>query len=287
MGSRLRENGKQEVILKTSDVIALVSAAVAGLSLVIAILANRSQGRIATSGFQSAQRFKLDTAELLAALRGIMIKAALYTQQDPALRENQDYSDYIDIRPEKASIQRFLNSSSAVAYYAFVARKSREARAAKRESEAWRIFFMELEQLLSMSNTFAAGRLAAKIEMMFDDVSDQEIEEMSAGLEDLAASIRKILQERPYDIAIKAMTEIGQESEADSRFPAFITYLREQGTKDPDVDLWWAVNSGDTAVLEDARKRGAKLQTTQGDIVSKYHEEWEKFDASQSAADLP
>jgi hypothetical protein len=56
------------MLLKTSDVIALVAAVVAGLSLAISIYAIGSTERIATSGFQSAQKVKLDTAMLLAAL---------------------------------------------------------------------------------------------------------------------------------------------------------------------------------------------------------------------------
>jgi hypothetical protein len=268
------------MILKTSDVIALVSAAVAGLSLAISIYAISSQERVATSGFQSAQRVKLDTAELLSALRGIMVKAALYTQQDPKRRDDLNYSDYIDIRPEKASIQRFLNSATAVAYYAFVARKSSEARKAGKKGEQWRIFFLSLEQLLNTSNTYGAGKSAAKIETMFDDVSEEDIEEMSTGLEDLPGSVRKILKERPYDPIIQVMTELGAKGEADSKFPDFVAYLREQGVKDPDVDLFWSAISGDKNVAEDALNRGAKLNTTQGDIISKYQDLWKRFIAA-------
>jgi hypothetical protein len=268
------------VILKTSDVIALVSAAVAGLSLAISIYAISSQERVATSGFQSAQKVKLDTAELLSALRGIMLKAALYTQQDPKRRDDQNYSDYIDIRPEKASIQRFLNSATAVAYYAFVARRSSAAGKAGKKGEEWRIFFLSLAQLLNTSNTYSAGKSAAKIETMFDDVSEEDIEEMSAGLEDLPGSVRKILKGRSDDLIIKVMTELGAKSEADSKFPDFVAYLREQGVKDPDVDLFWSAISGDKNVAQDALTRGAKLNTTEGDIISKYQDLWKRFNAA-------
>ena len=129
------------MMLKTSDVIALVAAVVAGLSLAISIYAIGSTERIATSGFQSAQKVKLDTATLLAALRSTMVKAALYSQQDPKLRDDPNYPHYIDIRPERASIQGFLNSSTAIAYYLFVAQKSAEARKAGKSREDGGLFF--------------------------------------------------------------------------------------------------------------------------------------------------
>lgn len=114
--------------LGTSDIIALVSAVVAVVALFVSLYAARVTRRVATSGFQSAERVKSDTANLLAALRGIMIKAALCTQDDPKTRDNKQRADCIDIRPEKAAIQSFLGSSTAIAYYDFAAKRARRRR---------------------------------------------------------------------------------------------------------------------------------------------------------------
>jgi hypothetical protein len=185
--------------MKASDITALVSAAIAVLALFISIYAAYVTQRVATSGFQSAERVKSDTASLLAALRGIMIKSALYTQTDPKTRDDDQRADFIDIRPEKAAIQSFLNSSTALAYYDFVARKSKAAKEAGKKGEEWRVFFLALATLLHTGNTYGAGLQAAKIEKMFDTVSEEDIEEMSSGLEDLGGSIKRISQDRQND----------------------------------------------------------------------------------------
>lgn len=275
------------MMLKTSDVIALVAAVVAGLSLAISIYAIGSTERIATSGFQSAQKVKLDTATLLAALRSTMVKAALYSQQDPKLRDDPNYPHYIDIRPERASIQGFLNSSTAIAYYLFVAQKSAEARKAGKSREDWRTFFLQLEDLLSRSNTYSAGILAARLETMFEIVSDQDIDDMSDGLEDLPGSVRKIIQERKHDAVIEAMVELGAKPKSESTFPDFVTYLRAQGIKDPDVDLFWSVISGDKTIAQDALNRGAKLNVTETELISRYHDLWNKFNEEPRTVQPP
>lgn len=261
-----------------SDIIAFVSSAIAAIALFISIYAAYVTQRVATSGFQSAEKLKSDTAALLSNLRGIMVKSALYTQQDPKIRDNPKSPEYIDIGPEKAGIQTFLNSPTAIAYYAYVANKSKKARDTGKKEEEWRVFFLQVEQLLHTGNTYSAGKLAARIEKMFDSVSGQDIEDMSSQLEDLPGSIRQILQERQYDpIFAVLVDETGEKKKRP--FDEFVTYLRAQGIKDPDVDLFWSAINGDASLAEDALKRGAKVNTTDTEIEIRYKELWEKFNS--------
>jgi hypothetical protein len=260
--------------LNASDVIAIVSAMLAVLALFVGLYAAVVTQRVATSGFQSAERVKSDTATLLAALRGLMIKAALYSQQEPKTRDDEKRADFIDIKPEKAVIQSFLDSPTAVAYYAFVAGRSKSARAAGRESEDWRIFFYRLVQLMYETNTYDAGILAGQTEKMFDNVSDSDLEMMSSGLEDLVGSIKGIALERTNDVLISAFVD---KKKHEPDFKSFVAFLRKQGVKDPDVDLFWSAMSDDVNLTKDALKRGAKVNVTEGEIESRYKELWQKF----------
>jgi hypothetical protein len=266
--------------MATGDIIALISVIVALFALFISLHGTRIARRTTTSGYQSAERVKSDTATLLAALRGIMVKGAIYTQQDPRTRDNRSASDYVDIQPEKAAIQGFIISSTAIAFYAFIAKKSKEANEARRKSEEWRIFFLLLNQLLSTDNQYAAAVLAARIEKMLDRLENSDIEEMSADLEDLSGSIKNILIYRQHDPLLSVFTDRGKDAEVD--FEAFLTYLKGQGVKDPDVDLFLAASSGDTASMEDALKRGGRLQATEGDIFRRYPGQLKDFRKASS-----
>jgi hypothetical protein len=264
--------------MKISDVIAMVAAVVALSALFISIYSAYVTQRVATSGFQSAEHVKSDTANLLAALRGIVIKGVLYTQQDQARRDEPTAPEYIDIRPEKAALQTFLNSSTAIAYYAFVAKKSRQANETGKSGEEWRTFFLLLGQLLSTSNQYSAARQAAHIEKMFDTITNDDIEEMSDGLEDLVGSIKSIMKERQYDPIFNVLVDRPGEQPFD--FAEFVKYLREQGVKDPDVDLSWSVISSDVDQTKDAVSRGAKVHVTPSEIIARYPEQAKRFRAT-------
>jgi hypothetical protein len=106
---------------------------------------------------------KSDTATLLAALRGFMVKAALYSQQDPKLRDDKNFDAHLDIQPQRTIIQSFLNSPTAIAYYSFITKKNREATEARRKREEWRVFFIYIGQLTSETSVYGAGMVAAKL----------------------------------------------------------------------------------------------------------------------------
>jgi hypothetical protein len=270
------------MVIKPSDVIALVSAAIAALALMLSLYATYVTQRVATSGFQSAERVKLDTAQLLSALRGVMIKSALYSQQDPRTRHDPQSPDYIDIRPEKAAIQSFLDSSTAIAYYDFVAGRSRKATDAGKAGEEWRLFFLNIAQLLHTGNTYNAGLLAGRIEKMFDTVSDDDLEQMSSGLEDLSAAVKRILQDRPHDPLLSVLVDAKSQERDSQDFEGFVRYLRKQGVQDPDVDLFWSAMHGDPSLAEDALKRGAKVHTTDQELIARHKALWDAFQAAEA-----
>lgn len=268
--------------MKLSDVIAVVAAAISIIALFIGIYAAYVTQRVATSGFQSAEKVKSDTATLLAALRGIMVKAVLYSQQDRATRDDENKPNYIDIKPEKAVIQGFLNSPTAVAYYAFAAERSRKARKEGKKGEEWRLFFLMIADLLRTDNTYACGLQAAQIEKMFDTVSDDDMESMSSHLEDLVGSVQGILQNRQDDVLIKVLVDQPDRDPKLEDFAGFMDFLRSRGIKDPDVDLLWSSANGEESLVKDALKRGAKLNVGGTEIIDRYKQLWEEYKAQPS-----
>jgi len=267
------------MILGTSDIIALVSAVVAVVALFVSLYAAHVTRQVATSGFQSAERVKSDTANLVVALRGIMIKAALYTTDDPKTRDDEQRADSIDIRPEKAAIQSFLGSSTAIAYYDFAAKRSKKARESGEKGEEWRVFFLMLVTLLRTDNTYSAGVQAAELEKMFDTVSEEDLKGMSSGLGDLVGSIKRILHNRGDDVLLYVFVDNAGKKRAS--FEDFVAFLRAQGINDPDVDFFWSSANNDMSLAEDALKRGAKVSTKAGEIKSRYKALWQKFSAEQ------
>jgi hypothetical protein len=121
---------------------------------------------------------------------------------------------------------------------------------------------------LGTDNQYAAAVLAARIEKMLDRVENRDIEEMSADLEDLSGSIKNIMIYRQHDPLLSVLVD--RKDDTDSDFDEFLQYLKEQGIKDPDLDLFLAASSGDAELAEDALKRGGRLQATQGDIFQRY-----------------
>jgi len=265
--------------IEISDVIALVSAVFALLALFVSIYTALVTERVATSGFQSAEKVKSDTASLMAALRGIMVKGALYSQLDKTTRDDSKSSGYVDIAPEKTVIQGFIDSPTALAYYAYAADRSKEAREQGDKPEAWRTFFLSLTDVLRTDNPYSAAKKAGELEKMFDAVSDRDLTEISSNLEDLPGSIKRVLQDRSYDPLIAAITSDDDQISKDD-FKAFIKYLKNQGVKDPDVDLFQGVFANDVNVVKDALAHGAKTSTTDVAIVNLYKDQWEKFKAS-------
>jgi len=270
--------------LKPSDLIASASAVLAFIALLIGIYAAIVTQRVATSGFQSAEKVKSDTAVLVAALHGLIVKAAPYSQEDSKLRDDKNFSEYIDIQPEKAIIQSFLNSPTAIAYYSFVIRKSKEATEAGR-GEEWRVFFAYLSKLTSETSVLSAGKDAVQIEGMFENISDDDLEEMSSSLENLVGTIKTTLRDRRYDTLVEGFVRWvhdGQSHEDDSQtIQKFLSYLRDQGINDPDVDMLWAARSGNSEILRNALQHGANVNVTPSQIISRYKQMWQTFEAKQ------
>ena len=116
--------------MKMSDALPFVSFVVSLIALGNSILSFRMSRRASTSDYQATQKVKLETTALIAALRAMMVKGAIYSQQDVEQRKKKDYSRYVDLTAEKKVVQDFLCSPTAIAYYSYLTERSKRAAAA-------------------------------------------------------------------------------------------------------------------------------------------------------------
>ena len=240
----------------------------------------RRSNQLAGSGFRAAESVKSDTAQLVAAIQGIIYKAAVWSQQDKAQRNSKDHAGYVDIKPEKASIQEFLNSATALAYYIHADKKSMQA---KERTEEWRTFFLKVVELVSAENPWSAGAIAVDLEKQLAGLSDADISEMSKSLENLPDAINKLHDFNQQDIVVQTITSVVEErAPSDPKeFERFVKFLRDQGVKDPDVDLFWATFRNDTTLLQNALGAGANPRVTDRQVVSRYKDMWTQFDSGK------
>ena len=266
--------------MDTGDVISAISAASALLALVVSFIAMSRTERLATSDFQARERVKLQTAELLAVLRGLMIKGVIYNQQDPQKRDDPAYGEFVNIDAERQAIGDFMRSATALAYHSFAARRSRLARENGVESEPWRIFFLRLGEMQHTTNPWIAAKRAAGIERQLDTVREKEIRAIARTLSDLPEAINSLFLERQHDVLFHVLVDrrVDEDVVSDEHFMPFVQFLREvKAMDDPELDLFWAASTGDVALLKTAHAKGANMRITTGQITARYSSQVPEF----------
>ena len=247
-----------------------VSIAISLLALLASVfstyLSVRTSTTLQSADYQAYQKFKADTTRLLSTFRSIIHKATLSTQGGEPL----------DFTTEKNYVNEFLSSTTAFAYHAWVAEKSKRATEAGKQGEAWRVFFLQLVNLSRSDTPLKMGKIAADLELLFNSLSEEDLEEIATYLSDLPTGIRKVFEGREHDPLVQAFVELygRQPSEADSKKDlAKLHQLRKLGVNDPDVDLFVAVMTDNLELAKQARERGANLNATLGQVFSKYKEQ--------------
>ncbi len=260
----------RDIVMKLSfsDIISIISILIAFFVGLYATFVTR---KVATSDFQAVELVKSETAQLIAALRALLMKGVIWSQQDKKRRDDPNFEGFVDTRPERKSIEKFLHSSTALAYYVFVARKSKEAREANKKGEKWRIFFLQLFELIHINHPWNAALFAAKLERFFDGINDDDIYEIAKNLENLPRAIELLIEERKHDPIIQAMFLMTNKTINEENFIDFIKFLRKvKKIKDPEVDMFWAAHSGDLDLIKKAKLNGADLNVRSGEIIERY-----------------
>ena len=265
--------------INASQAIALGSAIVALFSLLVSTYAVKNARRVQTSGFKASESVKSDTARLVATLRSLMLKGVLYTQQERATRDKASEPHFIDLKAEKNAIQDFLTSSTALAYYGYAARSSESSRIQGKEGDEWRIFFLRLVGLLHICNPYAVAKEAAWIEKMIEPITGKDIEYMSAGLNDISATLTQIMQDRQHDPIFHVLVDLNREDDKKENDLAleFILHLELTGKDDNDLRLFAGVIRDDIDKVKAAAEAGAKVNITIGELLRRYKDEFQEF----------
>lgn len=261
-----------------SDVVAIVAAGIALLALFVSLYASFVAQKVATSDFQAVELVKSETAQLISVLRTLVMKGVVYSQQDKEKRDMPDFDSYVDTKAERESIETFMHSSTALAYYTFVAKKSQEAREAKVKGEEWRTFFLQLSELRYTVHPWLAAKSAAKLERLFDGIDEKDISEIANNLDDLPRAIELLFSEREHDVVMHVMIKPDDSPINENNFIDFVRFLREiKSIDDPELDVFWSVTSGDIELLKKAQKKGANLTITSGTLINRYKEYISEF----------
>jgi len=246
----------------------LIGVSVAALALIVSILAAYysvyTQYRISTSEHQSSQNIKSSTALLLANLRSIIYKSVL---------ANTGHLQ-ASISLEQAEIQRFITSPAGFAYASWAGKKSADAGS---DGEEWRVFFIYLHEIASASEVGLAANRAVRIELLMDKMKPTEYDQIAELANSYTDSVQKYFSMRDHDPLMKAIFDMHAQSDL-SNMPqkeinARMKFLRENDVNDPDVDLWYHLTSDapDTNLIQEALGRGAKINSSLGSILAKYH----------------
>ena len=253
---------------ETATLVISVSAVI--ISIATALYSGFLSKRISSSDYKATEEVKSDTARLLSALRSLMHKGALLSST----------SKHIDISPEKTVISEFLNSQTGFAYYSWVDEKSSKAEAEGRKGESWRVFFLYLVEISNSDNAYWAARRAADVELLFDQLTENDITKIAEFNSDLIKAIAKNSKNREGNVVIKALVESQRERSKENsseKFEAKLNYLKSLGIEDPNIEMFLATISGDVSVLDAALKAGADPSITDRALLTKYADELKNY----------
>lgn len=236
------------------------------ISIVVAVYARHAT----TSDYRAQQQVKYDTAILLSSLRSLMHKGAYSTTT----------TDSVDISSETIAISNFLTSATGLAYFAWVDEKGARAKKAGKSGEQWRLFFLYLAELSVMTDARAAARRAADVELLFDDLTENDVRQISDFNADLVKSIARLSEYRAENVIVQAFVEESVDTRPElAEFRAKLQFLKSLGIDDPNIDLFLAVTdkNSDVDAVRAALNAGADVTMTDGMLLHKYREQLQGF----------
>jgi hypothetical protein len=258
---------------KELGLVPIVAAGISLLALVVSLTSHFFTRRSATSDFKAVETVKSDTAQVIAVLRSLIMKGVVFSQQDKTRRDDPSYERFVDNNTERKALESFMNSPTALAYYAHVAKKSREAREAGDRGEEWRTFFLQLAELRYTTHPWLAAKAAARLEKMFDGITEDDIAAIANSLDDLPRAIRLVISEREHDVLMHVMFKPADGEIDESNFIEFVKFLREKRkVDDPELDIHWAASTGDLELLRSACERGGNPGVLSGVLINRYRE---------------
>lgn len=201
-------------------------------------------------------RVKHETAALLASPRSILHKGALVSRTARSL----------DISIEKEAISRFVASPTGLACPAWIDERG-SAAPADGGAGPWSTFFPTLAEIATMTNPCLAGIEAAEIELLFDDLTDDDIRRiccLGSGIFDTLAGVSR---NRTGSPTVSVFADVARVLRDDgAQLQAELLQLKNAGVVDPNVDFFLAAIEGDGNRAMAALEVGADLEAGHADF---------------------
>jgi hypothetical protein len=252
------------------DTILAVSALV--IAVLSAIGTVRATYQVARSGFRASESVLSDLATLLAALRSIATKGAIVM--------GEGRTTPIPIETELDTVRSFVTSTSGLALSLHAGEVGSEGASEDTRAGAWRILRFHLTNLAAMqiastSDNQVAARLALDIERTVGTLDEQAIKRVRQQIKNLPRVLTSLEDSRKQDILLAALDHVvSAQPQADNHQKAYgrLRALKESGVRDPDVDMFLAVEGGDDRIaeLQDALDRGADVNVALNEVLSRY-----------------
>ena len=222
-----------------------------------------------------ATRVKHETAALLSSLRSIMHKGALVSRTGRSF----------DIATEREAISDFAASRTGLAYSAWV---DERCSAALKDggAEPWSRFFPTLTEIGNMTNACLAGIGAAEIELLFDNLTDDDIRRIACFNAGILATIASISESRAGSATVSVFADIARVLRDNrAQIHADLVHLRNSGAADPNVDFFLAVIEGNENEAMAALEAGADLEAGHAELLKRYEKEIEPVHSHDARLD--
>ena len=259
--------------METVDTLQL---SVASLALVVsvaaALYAAKVSRKVSSSDYASSERVKSETAKLLASLRSIVTKCI------DALIHKED----VNLTWEQQSINEFVNSPTAFAYYAWAGLKSQ--RAGKGVSEKWRLLFTHVSKLSHSKDPRQCVQLAVELEAMFDSLGEGDLEIIVGFNSDLIHGIANAKEGRAGDpmlVGVHKILREDEDDEDDELVMQKLAFLKDLAVDDADVDLTLAVYRQDLDGVAAALDRGANVNVSIPGMLDRFEAQLAGFEEGQ------
>lgn len=258
----------EEAGVELSNRAGLSSAISTIFALILGIIALIVAVMVSSSDYKAEQDVKKDTASLQSSLRSIMVKVAV-------LRTSKNSP--INLDRELEVINDFLCSTTAFAYWSWVGNKHRKA--AKGETENWRVFFLDLIYILDSKNNYEnMAKYAIEIEGLLTSLSKKDINTISGYFSDLAGAFDDF--DKSSETIIEAVREVFKPEDRNVTYNKLL-HLKNKGITDPNIDLSLAVmdpsGSENVSAVKATLEAGADPNMTDMQLLDKYRNELEDF----------
>ena len=182
---------------------------------------------------------------------------------------------------EQRSINEFINSPTAFAYYAWASLKSDQA--GQGVSEQWRLLFYRLSRLSHSKDPFQSVQLAIELEGMFDSLREGDLKMIVGFNSDLIGGIANAKQGRGGNPMLDALHGAWPEIDAQrgdnvELVKRKLRFLKDLAIDDPDVDLGLAGLQHDLEGVAGALHRGADMHASIQEVLNRHEAQLARFE---------